>query len=647
MKTFNKIFLSFGVAAALLGTTSCVGDLDMSPVDPSEKTDVSNEMDQVFADIYLNFATQGPNGNSPVHDFDGGMAVFQRALFTAECMPTDEACWLWDPEKFGRLNYGYANPELPASMGFYSRLVINIALCNDFITSVNNGKFNLDEAGQKRAQEYLRQARILRGACYFYMMSFYSNPPYADETTPIGGDFSQPGRDVVYAHVTSDLENVVAEYKQANLLNDYHYAYVGVDAAEAILAKIYLNGEVFAGRNDYAKCYEHSKAVIDRLGHGGKFGNGLAPTYLSIFGANNDQFALGNQAGGVNEIIWTIPASKYNDAEGQLINNLESWGGATFMIAGWSGSNGTSVTIPCPTTDPNYKDLTGEALLFEDEDGTRHIYQYFENAADAAAALARYNDANNDNKTAWQTVVSKYVAGVAYSFDPMANGHMASEWVNSSEGWKCMVARETFVNKFTWSDTDMSVSPDYRVALWCTSAEGFPVSNISLLGDDWGKNGYIAKKYNNWVFDVNGQIDYAASADIPTKNGGAVGGDYAMLRLSEVYLMAAEAILQGGGGSQAEAVKYVNYIRERAYGDNYTPWTSLNMNDLRDERCRELYQECTRRTDLIRWNQWCTGYTWNWKGGIQNGTNLPEYTKSYPIPTRVLTTSSLQQMPGY
>ena len=125
------------------------------------------------------------------------------------------------------------------------------------------------------------------------------------------------------------------------------------------------------------------------------------------------------------------------------------------------------------------------------------------------------------------------------------------------------------------------------------------------------------------------------------------GGDYAALRLAEVYLMAAEAILQGGGGSQAEALQYVNNVRQRAYGDNYTPWTSLSMSELQDERCRELYQENTRRTDLIRWNKWCTGYTWEWKGGLSSGTNLPEYTKSYPIPTRVMTSSSLKQMTGY
>ena len=42
-----------------------------------------------------------------------------------------------------------------------------------------------------------------------------------------------------------------------------------------------------------------------------------------------------------------------------------------------------------------------------------------------------------------------------------------------------------------------------------------------------------------------------------------LGGDYATIRLAEIYLSAAEAILNGAGSS-AKAVEYVNYIRERA-----------------------------------------------------------------------------------
>ncbi|MDE6392410.1 MAG: RagB/SusD family nutrient uptake outer membrane protein [Muribaculaceae bacterium] len=631
MKKFNKIFMSMGVAATAFGFASCVDDLNMQPIDPNQTTDVSSQMAEVLTDIYLNFASEGNGGNSPVKDFDGGMAVFQRAIFTAEEMPTDEACWLWDPSSFGEINYGRTVPTLDCVFGFYSRLMINITLCNQFIQSVDNGTFVLTTDTEKAAAEqYKLQARTMRGLCYYYMMSFYDNIPYADENTEIGAMPEQLPRAEVYARVTTDLEDVVASFP-ANQVP--FYGFVGLDAAESVLAKIYLNGEVWSGTGDYAKCYEHCQNIIKRLGNGGRYGNGLAYSYQSLFGANNDQFVLGRGTD-VREIIWTLP----QDIDGG--QHLISWAGATFMTAAWLGTNGVSVTVPCPTMDSKYANVTDtDELLFMDGDSQR-VYKYFANQADYDDALATYK--SEDTKD-WMKTVNEVINNIAYSFDPSTTGYVSSQWFNCIEGWKCVVARKSFVRKFEWDDVEMTRSNDTRVANWQTSAHGFTVDNPSLIGDDWGNNGYLAPKYTNWAYNADGTINYLASPE-PTSQ---LGGDYAVIRLAEIYLTAAEAILNGGGGSQAEALQYVNYIRQRAYGDTDHNWTSLSMQDLRDERCRELYQENVRRTDLIRWNQWCTGYTWEWKGGVASGTNLPEYTKCYPIPSRVITSSNFQQIKGY
>ncbi|MDE5653132.1 MAG: RagB/SusD family nutrient uptake outer membrane protein [Muribaculaceae bacterium] len=626
MKTLNKIILSVGIAASALGLTSCVGDLDREPRDPNQIVNVSNDMDAVFADIYLQFSTYGANGNSPVSGFDGGMASFQRALFTAEEMPTDEACWLWDPSSFGNLNYGSVVPTLDCVFGFYSRLVINITLCDQFIQSVNNGTFNLaTDEDKAKAEEYKRQATILWGGCYYYMLSFFDKIPYMDESVNVGDMPSQLPRAQVYELVTSKLEEVVAEYAGNNKTN---YGFVGLDAAESILAKIYLNGEVFAGRADYDKCYAHCKNVIDRLGHGGYYGNGLARSYQALFGYNNDQYTVGHPGSDVNEIIWTLAQDKVY---------LTSYSGATFMISAWLGTNGVQVTLYTPT-----QNAALDNTVEEQADGTKIIYRYYADADEYAAAMETYKATDT-----WATQVSEIENDIPYSFDPSTTGYVSAQWFNASDVWKCMVARKSFVRKFDWNDVEMTQSDDTRVANWQTAAHGFSVENPSLVGDDWGNNGYLAPKFTNWAYNEDGTINFAASPE-PTA---CVGGDYAVIRLAEIYLTAAEAILNGGGGSQAEALQYVNYIRARAYadapGDTSHAWTSLSMQDLRDERCRELYQENVRRTDLIRWNQWCSGYTWEWKGGIQNGTNLPEYTKLYPIPTRVMTASNFEQTTGY
>lgn len=575
MKTFNKIFMTLGVSALCLGATSCVDDLDQSPVNPNEITDVSKDINRVFSDIYLNFCTYGPNGTNILDPYDGGMGSFQRALFTAECIPTDEASWLWDPATYGTMNYGIVSPDTPSVYGFYSRLMINITLCNQFINLAQSGKF--EGVDQATIDEYVRQARILRGACYFYMLSFYDKIPYADESTLVGQLPTQLPRAQVYELVTSDLEEVVAQYG-ANQVP--HYGFVGLDAAESILAKIYLNGEVFAGRADYDKCYAHCKNVINRLGKGGYYGNGLAKTYKTLFGANNKKYVLGNEGSDVNEIIWSLV---------QDDPNLLSYSGATFLCVAWLGTtDGVSVT----------------------------------------------DDPSKVNYTAPD--------GSTWNFKDPETANLAAAWYNCGDAWKCMVARKSFIQKFEWLDPEMSESDDSRTDLFATSKFGFTPENVTLLGDNWGSNGYLAIKYSNWNYDDDGKL----LPEQPQPKA-QLGGDYAMIRLAEIYLTAAEAILQGGGGSPAEAATYVNYIRERAYGDKDHNFSSVNMQTLRDERCRELYSESTRRTDLIRWNQWCTGYTWEWKGGVETGTNLREFTKLYPIPTDVMNSKNFEQTTGY
>ena len=630
MKTLNKIFFSLGIAGAAFGMSSCVGDLDLQPRDPSENTDVTSDIDAVFADIYLNFSTYGANGSSPVSGFDGGMAAFQRAMFIAEEIPTDEASWLWDPADYGTFNYGTFNADQGCLYGFYSRLLINITLCNQFIQNVDNGYFNLDAEGQARAQQYKLQAKALWGACYYYMLSFYDKIPYADETLPIGAEPTQLPRKQVYDLVTSALEQVVTDFgaNQKPL-----YGFVGLDMAESVLAKIYLNAEVFTGTADWQKCYTHSKNVIDRLGHGGYYGNGLARSYNALFGANNDKYVIGNPGSDVNEIIWSIVGNNVN---------LTSFSGSGFLQAGWIGTNAVQETMGTPT-----QVAADNNKVYENADGTQSFYQYYADATEYQNAKTKYDEAVGDSKTAWTAQISETVNGVHYSFDPNGAGYVAQDWYNAGYGWKCMVARKSFVRKFEWDDVAMSVSSDRRVSLWQTSKHGFSSENISLVGDDWGNNGYLCPKYSNWAYNDDGTINKAES---PTNIANA-SGDYAAIRLAEIYLTAAEAILNGGGGSEAEALQYVNWIRQRAYGDAVGDeshfWSRLAMQDLRDERCRELYQENVRRSDLIRWNQWCTGYTWEWKVGLQNGTNLPTYTKLYPIPTRTMTASNFEQTTGY
>jgi hypothetical protein len=116
--------------------------------------------------------------------------------------------------------------------------------------------------------------------------------------------------------------------------------------------------------------------------------------------------------------------------------------------------------------------------------------------------------------------------------------------------------------------------------------------------------------------------------------------------------MYAEAVLRGGtGGSASAALGYVNEIRNKAYGGTagHISQAALTLNFIIDERARELYWECHRRTDLIRFGLFTGGdYVWQWKGAIQPGQATDSKYDLFPIPDSELGANpNLDPTPGY
>jgi starch-binding outer membrane protein, SusD/RagB family len=134
-------------------------------------------------------------------------------------------------------------------------------------------------------------------------------------------------------------------------------------------------------------------------------------------------------------------------------------------------------------------------------------------------------------------------------------------------------------------------------------------------------------------------------------SGEFVDTDFPAFRLAEMHLNYAEAVLRGGtGGSTAQALTYVNAVRQRAYrGTTDGNFTSLTLDELLRERGRELHWEGLRRTDLIRYGVFTSGsFLWPWKGGIANGTGVASFRNLFPIPAADLSANpNLKQNPNY
>lgn len=339
MKSLNKFFIALGLTATL-GATSCTGDLDLPPQDPnaftSEKFSENPKgyMDQVLAECYQGLATSGNNGagSSIIGGSDAGASSFTRVLFVLNELTTDEYSWLQFADagnyELATMNFA-ANNEIMYTT--YSRVYTEIALCNEFIRTVNNGKFGLSEELQPLAEEYIRQAKVIRGLCYFYAIDMFGNCGYADETMAAGTAPAQMKRADLYNKVVSDLEAVSAAWGET--YEEPSYGYVGKEACDALLAKFYLNAEVFTGTPAYDKCWAICDKIIKHHQGAGFNGSGLAESYIAVFGANNDEYM--SQGSRVNEIIWGIPQDGLN---------LQNYGGSTFYIAASSSNSGKDDT---------------------------------------------------------------------------------------------------------------------------------------------------------------------------------------------------------------------------------------------------------------------------------------------------------------
>lgn len=200
-------------------------------------------------------------------------------------------------------------------------------------------------------------------------------------------------------------------------------------------------------------------------------------------------------------------------------------------------------------------------------------------------------------------------------------------------GWGGIRTTSALVGKFS----DITGATDKR-ALFHTPGQTLKITDIGVFTD-----GYAVTKFRNKKSD---------GSDATHAHPDFVDTDYPVFRLADAYLMYAEAVLRGGtGGSSAQALTYVNALRQRAYGNasGNISASELTLDFILDERARELYFEGHRRTDLIRFKKFTGGsYLWPWKGKSPDGVATESYRDLFPIPAADRGANpTLKQNPGY
>lgn len=210
----------------------------------------------------------------------------------------------------------------------------------------------------------------------------------------------------------------------------------------------------------------------------------------------------------------------------------------------------------------------------------------------------------------------------------------------TANSWSGMRVRPQFVEKFFTHPKDVvnkkaseirAMNVDDRAILWGKDR------TLEIGANDKFVKGIATPKWNN-NYSNGGTPHDSYNVDI----------DFFLFRVAEAYLNAAEAEMHLNGESSAKAKKYIYALRNRAHA---RPRASYTLNDVLDERARELYCEGLRRTDLIRFNQFGGSqatYNWELKGGSPNGTTFAKTYNVYPLPSsEVLSNKNLTQIDGY
>jgi len=707
--TYKIFFLSF---VFIVINSGCVNDLDTVPLDPDLITsgnvyDDPAVYEQVLAKLYAGLAVsgqQGPAGNEDIGGIDEGFGQYLRAFWYHQELPTDEAVIGWNDQTisdFHDLDWTSGDIFIAA---FYSRIFYQVSLCNEFLRQTTEDL--LDERGVEQALKdeiagFRNEARFLRALSYWHALDHFRNVPFTTEEDAIGSDVpEQANPQEVFDFIESELlaiEPLIVEARS----NEYGRADRG--AVWALLAKLYLNAEVYINTPRYADCLTYCENLLNA-------GYTLEEDYQKLFLADN------NTSG---EIIFPVTFDGIN---------TRTWGGTTFIIraglggsadpiesgvtSGWAGTRITPQVVNlfgdiggiisdfAPKTNLPQVFIAGDhqgnvidadyGINSINSDRVNEGFQYFEagntfvvaRIPSLASALGD-NDGDGILETGGAPIeipeTGLYYLKVdlndlsyeATKVELIATGSAVSSEVAFTWDRETRLARA----EFTLSPGEFSIRVDGAgLALGDANADGYLTFEESGLPIDYTEPVEVVLDISKQAFtyqinstsfdrrgifytegqsleieDINEFEDgYAVTKFKNVTSDGTIGSDtehadtdFPMFRLGDVYLMAAEAILRNGG-STAQAAEYVNAVRERAYKGSAANVSAaeLDLNFIIEERARELYWEAHRRTDLVRFNLLTTDdYLWDWKGGVRNGQGVESFRRVFPIPATDLNTN--------
>jgi hypothetical protein len=499
--------------------------------------------------------------------------AFTTDIFFLNSQSTDESALLtygadWvDGNRYKDLHFHTwtkDHPNVGGLWGFWTNL---IGTANQTLYILNGS-----EDGPVKNTS-IAEMKTLRAYFFFNMMDLWGGVPL---DTVYGSKElkARATRTEVFNFVEAELKTAIPFLKTAAGATTYgkptrYMAY-------ALLAKMYLNAQVYTGTAKYNECIAACDSVMN-AGGGTQYALEGRATYFNQFAPTNGP--------AFKEFIFAIPFDP-STSNGYMFYSRYDLNRNLGIKYRYSGST------PGTNVDPVINQTTGNGLVHNKPSGPRCTTNEF---------YAYFNDPNDIRNQQWLT-------GLQY-------------WAN---GNPIMVRTTNLGYDQFYSGGTPGGALTYHL-------------NISPLQTRLGAGSFdVGRDEIAWNTGYR-NVKFLADPNSITRNQ---NNDVPVFRFSDIILMKAEAIQRGGTATNGHtALSLINTLR--AVRTTSAALTSVTLNDIYAERCREMSWEGWHRNDMIRFGR----FEDSWGLGK---TNTDTYRRVFPIPTSALATNpNLVQNTGY
>lgn len=301
----KKIFYICLLLVSTVTVQSCLNDLDTEPVVELTLDELlaqdPDAIEGITSRLYASFALSGPDGpgSSDISD-DAGESPFLRGIVNLQDFTADAMKNRWGDDGLDQLTTTSNWDENNKFFRYmYNRIYYTIPQTNNLLQVLNNVDF-------EGKTEVTAEVKFIRSLAYYYLIDCFGKGVLStEENIGVSSPLPESTRIELFNYVEKQLLDIESDLP---ISNDYGRANKSV--GRMLLAKLYLNAEVYTGTPRYDEAAIFISKVINEGGYT------LANDFVSNFSGDNYSST---------EIIYPLIA----DA-----NFSQSYGNTTYIVNG-------------------------------------------------------------------------------------------------------------------------------------------------------------------------------------------------------------------------------------------------------------------------------------------------------------------------